>query len=77
MRLPPLAGLRFGDEALFKTGRAGMFGSDDTGPDRSLRWAIVKINVVNDTLITELAHQQWHGRISCLVKSPTRRPARR
>jgi hypothetical protein len=40
MRLPPLAGLRFGDEALFKTGRAGMFGSDDTGPNRSLRWVI-------------------------------------
>jgi hypothetical protein len=36
MRLPELAGLRCGDEALFTTGRAGMFGSDDTGPDSSL-----------------------------------------
>ncbi len=35
MRLPGLAGLRCGDEALFTTGRAGMFGSDDTGPDSS------------------------------------------
>lgn len=39
MRLSPLAGLRFGDEALFATGRARTFGSDDT-PDSSLvgRW---------------------------------------
>jgi hypothetical protein len=36
MRLPELAGLRCGDEALFTTGKAGMFGSDDTGPDSSL-----------------------------------------
>jgi hypothetical protein len=36
MRLPGLAGLRFSDEALFTTGRAGMFGADDTGPDSSL-----------------------------------------
>jgi hypothetical protein len=36
MRLPGLAGLRCGDEALFTTGRAGMFGSDDIGPDSSL-----------------------------------------
>jgi len=39
MRLSPLAGLRFGDEALFATGRARPFGSDDT-PHSSLvgRW---------------------------------------
>lgn len=39
MRLSPLAGLRFGDEALFATGRARPFGSDGT-PDSSLvgRW---------------------------------------
>ena len=36
MRLPELAGLRCGDEALFTMGRAGMFGSDDTDPDSSL-----------------------------------------
>jgi hypothetical protein len=36
MRLPGLAALRCGDEALFTTGRAAMFGSDDTGPNSSL-----------------------------------------
>jgi hypothetical protein len=36
MRLPGLTGLRFSDEALFTTGKAGMFGADDTGPDSSL-----------------------------------------
>jgi hypothetical protein len=56
-----------------------MFGSDDTGPDSSLvgrRKKIpllsfpaaggpsVKCNTVNDTLITELSHQRWRGRIS-------------
>lgn len=36
MSLLELAGLHSGDEALFTTGTAGMFGSDDTGPDSSL-----------------------------------------
>ena len=31
-----LAGLRYGEKALFTTGRAAMFGSDDTGPNSSL-----------------------------------------
>jgi hypothetical protein len=62
-----------------------MFGSDDTGSDSSLvgrRKEIpllslpvaggpsVKCNTVNDTLITELSHQRWRGRISLVSHRP-------
>jgi hypothetical protein len=75
MRMPPLAGLESGNVRV-----------DDTGPDSSLAgrrkeipllfpsggWWAIGQDQLRDALITELSHQRWHGRISGLVKSPTR-----
>ena len=86
MRLPRLAGLRFGGEALFTTERAGMFGTDDTGADSSLvgrRKKIpcsfhlvspsVKINAVNDA-----SSPSWHtSRAAVYLASASHRPGDR
>ena len=81
MRLPRLAGLRFGGEALFTTERAGMFGADDTGLNSSLvgrRKKIpcsfhlvspsVKINAVNDASSPSWLDVDGSGGVrSCMV----------